>query len=152
MNILLPLSITLAIETGIYMILKHKDFKLLILVTILNLILNTGMNVGLSYISDTKTHWIVLTACEIATIGIESLVIFLVMKIKYPKVLLFSFIANASSFLIGWSLSLTGIYQTKIAAPLVCSLFFTVHLFTFVFVLVSTIIAYRDRNDNGGRN
>jgi len=152
MNLILPLSITLAIETGIYMILKHKNLKLFIVVSILNLILNPLMNVGLSYIEEKLIYYLVLSAAEIATILIESLVVYLFIKEKYLKVLLYAAIANISSFLIGFVLTFTPIYQTRITIIVIVVLFLSVYLFIYIVTLLAFIRNYRNRDDNRRRN
>ena len=152
MNLILPLSITLAIETGIYMILKHKNLKLFIVVSILNLILNPLMNVGLSYIEEKLIYYLVLSAAEIATILIESLVVHLFIKEKYYKVLLYAAIANMTSLLIGFVLTFTPIYQTRITAIVIAALFLSVYLFTYIVTLLAFIRNYRNRDDNRRRD
>ena len=150
MNIILPLSITLAFETGIYMILKHRNIKLFIVVSLLNLFLNPVMNLSLSSIENDAVYAIVLWASEIATILIEALIICLICKLKFTKVLLFSLIANATSFIIG--VLIFPLYETKIAAIVVSSLFFLVYLFTFAFLSFVVIHNYHNRNCNRRNN
>lgn len=145
MNFLLPLSITLALETGIYMILKHKDLKLFIVVTIMNLILNPMMNLILLNIPN-NYYWLSLSLFEIATVFIESLIVFLFLRKNYAKTLLFAFLANLLSFAIG--LSLFFLYETKIAIIVVTSLFFIVYFVTFGVVFSSFLSNYYDRHNN----
>lgn len=152
MNIILPLSITLAIETRIYTILRHKNLKLFIVVSALNLILNPAMNVGLSYIEDKLIYYLVLSAAEIATIFIESLIVYLFIKEKYLKVLLYAAIANLVSFLIGFVLTFTPIYQTRITVIVITTLFLSVYLFTYIVTLLAFIRNYRNRDDDRRRN
>lgn len=140
---LLPLSITLALEVGIYMILKHKDLKLFIVAAGMNFILNPLMNLELFFISHKTLYWIILSVCEVSMVFIESLIIYLFIRIKYLKVLLFAFIANLTSFLIGLSLSF--LFEMKIAAIVACSLFFVIYLVTFGVVL-SSFLTKRERN------
>ena len=147
MNFILPLSITLAIETGIYMILKHKNLKLFIVVSILNLILNPLMNVELSYIEEKLIYYLVLSAAEIATILIESLVVYLFIKEKYLKVLLYSLIANAASFLVGFILSFTPIYETVKTVYIVTVTFVVIYFLLYLFILISFISNYK-KNSN----
>ena len=152
MNLILPLSITLAIETGIYMILKHKNLKLFIVVSILNLILNPLMNVGLSYIEDKLIYYLVLGAAEIVAILIESLIVYIIIKEKYLKVLLYAAIANIASFLIGFVLTFTSIYQTRITIIVVAVLFLSIYLFTYIVTLLAFMRNYRNRDDDRRRN
>ena len=152
MNIILPLTITLCLETGIYMILKHKDSRLFIVVSIMNLVLNPLMNIGLSQISDKTIYWIVLIASEIATTFIESLIVYFFLKEKYLKVLLFASIANIVSFVVGLIFFLTPIYETKIAILVVSSLFIAVYLLSYTITLISSVSHYRNRNNNSSRD
>ena len=43
LSLIFPLAVTLVIETGVYMILKHRDLKLFLVVSMMNLILNPTM-------------------------------------------------------------------------------------------------------------
>ena len=152
LSILFSLSITLLIETGIYMILKHRDLKLLLVVSLMNLILNPAMNIIFYFaIPDERTYWIALAIAEVSTTLIESLIVFLFMRFKYPKVLLFAFLANLASLSIG--LLLRPVYETKTTIIVLTSLFFLGYLFTYVFVLVSFTRRYNnDRNSDSGTN
>ncbi len=152
MDIILSLAITLAIEVPIYMILKHRDMKLFAIASLLNIILNLSMNIGLSYVTEPGLYWLILSLSEVATTLIEATVIYLFMKFKYLKVLLYAFIANLSSFLVGYLLSLTGLYETKIALFVVLGLFLVIYLFSYAFVLTVTILNYRNRNNDSRRD
>lgn len=147
MNFILPLAITLALETGIYMILKHRDLKLFIVASIMNLVLNLSMNIGLYFIKDETIYWVILSISEVSTVMIESLIVYLFTRIKYLKVLLFAFLANLTSFSVG--LLITPIYQTKIAAIVVCSLFFVIYLITFGFAFSSFMFHHIDHDNRG---
>ena len=103
LNIFLSLAITLFFETGVYMILKHHDLKLLLIVSLMNIFLNGAMNLILTYlVNDSITYWWVLTIFEVGTVLVETLIIFLFMRFNFFKILLFAFIANMSSFLVGF--------------------------------------------------
>lgn len=147
MYLILPLFITLALETGVYMILKHRDLKLFIVISIMNLVLNLSMNIGLSFIKDNTIYWIALSISEVATIFIESVVVYLFMKFKYLKVLLFAFLANLLSFIVG--LLITPIYQTKIAAIVVCALFIGLYLVCFGLAFSSFMLNHINHDDRG---
>ena len=134
-NILFPLSITLMIETGIYMIIKHRDMKLFIVVSLLNLILNPLMNVLLSWCIKEEYYWLFLSVFEIFTTLIESLVIWLFIKNKYLRILLFAILANSVSFGVGVALSFA--FQTKITIIVLTSLFFAIYLVTYLVVFFS---------------
>ena len=145
--ILFPLTITLFIETGIYMILKHRDLKLFLVVSLMNLILNPAMNIIFYFaIPDEKTYWLALAIAEILTTLIESLIVFLFMKIKYPKVLLFAFLANAASLVVG--LLLRPVFETRTTIIVLTSLFFLGYLFIYIFILVSFVRQNKDKQDN----
>ena len=146
-SILFSLAITLFIETGIYMILKHRDLKLLLIVSVLNLLLNPTMNIIFYFfVPDEKTYWLALVIAEILTTLIESVIVFLFMKFKYWKTLLFAAIANASSLLVG--LLLRPVYETKTTIIVLTSLFFLGYLFTYIFVLVSFTRRYNNNQDD----
>ena len=134
-NILFPLSITLMIETGIYMIIKHRDMKLFIVVSLLNLVLNPLMNVLLSWCIKEEYYWLFLSVFEIFTTLIESLVIWLFIKNKYLRILLFAILANSVSFGVGVALSF--VFQTKITIIVLTSLFFAIYLVTYLVVFFS---------------
>ena len=134
-NILFPLSITLMIETGIYMIIKHRDMKLFIVVSLLNLILNPLMNVLLSWCIKEEYYWLFLSVFEIFTTLIESLVIWVLIKNKYLRILLFAILANSVSFGVGVALSFA--FQTKITIIVLTSLFFAIYLVTYLVVFFS---------------
>ena len=101
MDIVLALMITLAIEVNIFIFLKRDNIFLWLVVSIMNVILNVGMNVLLYFMSTTFWYWFTLSIYEIATLIIEGLIIFLIFKYKFFKCLLVSLIANVTSFLVG---------------------------------------------------
>ena len=58
LHIFLSLAITLFLETGVYMILKNHDLKLLLIVSLMNIALNGAMNIILTYVvKDVNTYW-----------------------------------------------------------------------------------------------
>ena len=124
--ILFPLSLTLLIETVIYMFLKWGDIKLFLVVSIANLVLNTTMNFILLSISDINTYNIVLISYEIGTTLLEALIIFLFMRFKFWKVLLFAIAANGASFLMGFLLR--DVYQTRTTIVVLTIIFFALFL------------------------
>ena len=123
------------IETGIYMTIKHRDMKLFIVVSLLNLVLNPLMNVLLSWCIKEEYYWLFLSVFEIFTTLIESLVIWLFIKNKYLRILLFAILANSVSFGVGVALSFA--FQTKITIIVLTSLFFTIYLITYLVVFFS---------------
>ena len=136
--IIVPLLLTLFIETGLYMILKHRDLKLFLIVGIMNLLLNPTMNLLLWFFGDTQlNYWLILIVGEVLTTLIESLIVYLFMKFKYLKILLFAFIANASSFFIG--LAIEPIYDNKTALLIVSILCLLGYLISYAIVLLTFI-------------
>lgn len=136
LSIVFPLAVTLVIETGLYMILKHRDLKLFLVVGIMNAILNPTMNIVLLLCGDTQLkYWIILIVGEILTTFIESLVVFLFMKFKYLKILLFAVIANLGSFLIG--LALEPLYGNKTILIIVTVVFLLIYIAIYLVVLIS---------------
>ena len=101
MSIVIALMITLAIEVNIFIFLKRDNIFLWLVASIMNVILNVGMNVLLYFMPTTFWYWFTLSVYEIATLIIEGLIIFLIFKYKFFKCLLVSLIANATSFLVG---------------------------------------------------
>lgn len=136
LSIVFPLAVTLVIETGLYMILKHRDLKLFLVVGIMNAILNPTMNIVLLLCGDTQLkYWIILIVGEILTTFIESLVVFLFMKFKYHRILLFAVIANIGSFLIG--LALEPLYGNKTILIIVTVVFLLIYIAIYLVVLIS---------------
>ena len=136
LSIVFPLAVTLVIETGLYMILKHRDLKLFLVVGIMNAILNPTMNIVLLLCGDTQLkYWIILIVGEILTTFIESLGVFLFMKFKYRKILLFAAIANLGSFLIG--LALEPLYGNKTILIIVTVVFLLIYIAVYLVVLIS---------------
>lgn len=136
LSIIFPLTVTLVIETGLYMILKHRDLKLFLVVGVMNLVLNTTMNIVLLLCGDTQLkYWIILILGEISTIFIESLIVFLFMKFKYLKVLLFAVIANLGSFLVG--LALEPLFGNKTLLIIATIIFLACYISIYLVVLIS---------------
>ena len=102
MEIILALMITLAIEVNIYIFLDRKNIFLWLTATVMNVVLNVGMNVLLYYMPTEFWYWFTLWIYEMLTFIIEGLIIFAIFKYKLVKCLLVALIANASSFLIGF--------------------------------------------------
>lgn len=101
MSIVIALMITLAIEVNIFIFLKRDNIFLWLVASIMNVILNVGMNVLLYFMPTTFWYWFTLSIYEIATLIIEGLIVFLIFKYKFFKCLLVSLIANVASFLVG---------------------------------------------------
>ena len=147
MEFLLSLAVTLAAETGTYIIFRHKSLKLFFVVSLLNLILNPLMNIWLLYVKYRETYYFVLVLAEVATILIESVFIYPFIKEKYLKVLLYSLIANFASFIIGFIFSFTSIYETVMTIYIVTGVFVAIYFLLYLFILVSFISNYK-KNSN----
>ena len=134
--VIFPLITTLVLETGIYMILKHRDLKLFFVVSIMNLLLNPTMNfILIIFGKDHLSYWLILSIGEVLTTLIESLIIYLFMKFKYLKILLFAVIANAASFVAG--LLLDPIYDYNVVLIIVMVVFSLGYLATYFVVFWS---------------
>ena len=141
--ILFPLVTTLVFETGIYMILKHRDLKLFLVVSIMNLLLNPTMNIILTFFGDTATkYWLILGIGEVLTTLIESLIVFVFFNFKYFKVLIFAVIANAVSFLVG--LALDPVYDHIVVLTVLFTLFILGYLATYLVVFLDFIKKNRE--------
>ena len=147
MEFLLSLAVTLAAETGTYIIFRHKSLKLFFVVSLLNLILNPLMNIWLRYAQYRETYYFVLALAEVATILIESVFIYPFIKEKYLKVLLYSLIANFASFIIGFIFSFTSIYETVMTVYIVTVTFVVIYFLLYLFILLSFISNYK-KNSN----
>ena len=106
MEIILALMITLAVEVNIFIFLERENIFLWLVATLMNIVLNVGMNVLLYYMPTEFWYWFALWVYEILTFIIEGLIIFFIFKYKLVKCLLVSLIANASSFLAGFTINL----------------------------------------------
>lgn len=138
LSILFPLSLTLVIETGLYMILKHRDLKLFLVVSIMNLFLNPTMNIILLLFGDTAIkYWIILSIGEVLTTLIESLVVYIFMKFKYQKILIFAVIANLASFLIG--LAFEFLYENQTALIIATIVLLLGYIAIYLVILLSFI-------------
>ena len=137
MEIILALAITLAIEVNLYMILDYKNLKLFVVVSIINIITNSSMNLILLTIRSDFYYYLILSIFEVGVVFLEALVVTLILKYKYTSSLLFSFIANTSSFLVG--LLINQIVKTN-TAMIIAIIIFMVIYFTG-FVLFTTISA-----------
>ena len=138
LSIIFPLSITLVIETGLYMILKHRDLKLFLVVSIMNLVLNPTMNLIIIQFGDTQLkYWLILGIGEVSTTLIESLVVFLFMRFKYLEILLFAFIANAASFLIG--LAFQPLFENRVLLIIVSIVLLLGYIAMYLVVLLPAI-------------
>ena len=137
MEIILALAITLAIEVNLYMILDCKNLKLFVVVSIINIITNSSMNLILLTTRSDFYYYLILSIFEVSVVFLEALVVTLILKYKYTSSLLFSFIANTSSFLVG--LLINQIVKTN-TAMIIAIIIFMVIYFTG-FIVFTTISA-----------
>ena len=137
MKIILALAITLAIEVNLYMILDYKNLKLFVVVSIINIITNSSMNLILLTARSDFYYYLILSIFEVSVVFLEALVVTLILKYKYMSSLLFSFIANTSSFLVG--LLINQIVKTN-TAMIIAIIIFMVIYFTG-FIVFTTISA-----------
>lgn len=145
--IIFSLAITLCIETFVYMFLKPRDLKLFIIVSGLNIILNVTMNIILTYaIKEEIAYWIILSIYEVLTTLVEAMLITYLMKFRFLKVLLFAFIANLSSFLVG--LALMPVHEYMIAIIILTFVFFLGYLAIYFTVLLKTIKESKNKIDS----
>ena len=116
------------------MFLKWGDLKLFIVVSIANIVLNTTMNLILFSIRDATVYYIFLFSYEIGTTLLEALLIFLLMRFKFPKILLFAIAANLASYLMGFVFK--GIYQTKVTIIVVTLVLFALYIGFEIFTII----------------
>ena len=136
MEIILALAITLAIEVNLYMILDYKNLKLFVVVSIVNIITNSSMNLILLSTRSGFYYYLILSIFEVSVVFLEALVVTLILKYKYTSSLLFSFIANTSSFLVG--LLINQIVKTNTAMIIAIIIFMVIYFSGFiVFTFIS---------------
>ena len=137
-EILFPLSITLAVEVPIVLLLKWRDLKLFITASVINLITNPLMNFIILKMGGTFTYYALFVACyEIGTVFVEALVVFLLCKTKFPMTLLFVFFANLLSFVVG--LMFDFVYQSETKLLLFTLIFFALYMVTEILTLIHNI-------------
>ena len=129
MEIILALAITLAIEVNLYMILDYKNLKLFVVVSIVNIITNSSMNLILLSTRSGFYYYLILSIFEVSVVFLEALVVTLILKYKYTSSLLFSFIANTSSFLVG--LLINQIVKTNTAMIIAIIIFMVIYFVGF---------------------
>ena len=143
MEIILALAITLAIEVNLYMILDFKNLKLFIVVSIVNIITNSSMNLILLTTRSDFYYYLILSIFEVSVVFLEALVVTLILKYKYTSSLLFSFIANTSSFLVG--LLINQIVKTNIAMIIAIIIFMVIYFTGFIVFTTISAKEYEKR-------
>ena len=129
MEIILALAITLAIEVNLYMILDYKNLKLFIVVSIINITTNSSMNLILLTTRNDFYYYLILSIFEVGVVFLEALVVTIILKYKYTSSLLFSLIANVSSFLMG--LLINQIVKTNTAVIIAIIVFMVIYFIGF---------------------
>ena len=129
MEIILALTITLAIEVNLYMILDYKNLKLFIVVSIINIITNSSMNLILLTTRNDFYYYLILSIFEVSVVFLEALVVTIILKYKYTSSLLFSLIVNVSSFLMG--LLINQIVKTNTAVIIAIIVFMVIYFIGF---------------------
>lgn len=132
--IFFPLSITLLFEPIIVSLIKKFDFKLFLSATLINIILNPLMNSIIYHIKDGFTYYLVLSCFEILTVFIETILIKTINKTAFKKTLLFVFLANAASLVMG--IIINPLFYANIVVLIINYVLFIV-LFILTFILYS---------------
>ena len=101
MSIVFALFITLGMELLITTLFFFKDIKVLISLTIANVILNLTMNMTIGVMPNETAYYIYLAVFEVFTTLVESIVLIFVCNKKPLKSFLVASLANASSLGIG---------------------------------------------------
>jgi uncharacterized protein YjeT (DUF2065 family) len=95
----IALALTLLIEITIFLILKYRSYKFLMLFIITNIVTNLSMNYLLKFMPITRYDFS-LYGMEIFVFIIEGLIYILYLK-EFKKAMILSFIANFSSLFLG---------------------------------------------------
>ena len=101
MNILLALFITLAVELLIVTIFFFKDLKVLISLSVANIVLNITMNLLIGLMPSTFTYYLFLILFEVFTTAVEALILIFICKKPLFKSCIVSLLANSGSLAIG---------------------------------------------------
>ena len=143
MEIILALAITLAIEVNLYMILDYKNLKLFVAVSIINVITNSSMNLILLTTRSDFYYYLILSIFEVSVVFLEALVVTLILKYKYTPSLLFSFIANTSSFLV--DLLINQIVKTNTTVIIAIIVFMVIYFTGFIVFTTISAKEYEKR-------
>ena len=141
MNIILALSITLAIELIVISIFFFKDIKTFLVMSLANIILNVSMNLLSLLMTSVNNYRIFLIIYEIMTFIIEALILIYILKKKKTIGYLASFLANGASFGIGILMNNLA-KETKITIILIV-IFASIYSITF---LVNLFFYLLDKN------
>jgi hypothetical protein len=95
-SLVFALILTVLMEYAAYLFLIRKDPMNLFLYSVL---INSFTNPLFNYLYNYEFH--MLFQLEIAVAIVESILIFFLMELSYPKAVLVSLVANLASFLLG---------------------------------------------------
>ena len=101
MDITLALFITLAVEMLIMTVFFFKDIKVLISLSLANIILNVGMNLLIGLMPNEIAYYLFLSLFEVNTFVAEALILIFFCKKPPLKSFLVSLLANALSLGVG---------------------------------------------------
>ena len=155
-NILISLFITLAVELLIYGLMDRFKFLSFMVMFGTNVVLNTTMNIILSFMPSYQAYLTTLIIFEVSVIIIEGVVFKLVSNKNIPYSLLAAFTANVLSFTVGYFFNLSHVMDKKGA-------FIYSSLITLIVIVIETSIAlylflaprlfrYYDNRDNDRAN
>lgn len=148
--ILFALAVTLFVETIIYYLVIDRTKKLLVTISVMNILFNLSMNLLLMLAPNVDIYYLMLLIFEVVTLLAEALVLTLVLKLSYKKALSFSFVANFLSFVFGTSFYSLG-FIDEIKGPswwtLVLSYIIVISLYGLLF-----LFTHHNNNDNNNRD
>ena len=139
-DIIFSLSVTLLIEPSLIWLLTKGNHKTFITSFASNVFLNVGMNVLLLYVVDKQYYYLFLTIFEISTVILETLIIFTINKTDFWKTLLYVFIANLVSFIVGY---IFNIFVLDLFVRQILSVIFFIFAGSgFIFVFVCFLLSF----------
>jgi len=111
MQFALAAGLTIVVETAILMVAGYRTWRFVVVCVAVNLATNLTLNVGLSFLG-TSAYYAVLYPAEVAVVFVEWATLRLVAddgrsvawRSGGARLLLFVFIANLASFLLGVAL------------------------------------------------
>lgn len=145
-DIVLALSITIAIESLIYNFLKPFDLKLFLVVFFMNLILNPTMNYLLNTITTIDNYYYLLATFEVATTIIEALIIYLLIRPKLWKAFTFAILANLGSYVVG--IITNNFVKDKNGAIIGSIIFFIIAAVLFLYIIFRVFYRFYDKKYN----
>ena len=125
MDIILALSITLAIELLVIFLFFFKDIKTFIIMSVANIILNVTMNMIIQLMPSDFWYYFFLVVFEIFTFIVEALILFFICKKPLKKSFLVSLIANVTSLGVGLLINYFNVdYKIKVALIIIFSIIY----------------------------